>query len=90
MEAEGKTIFYSGDMGYGLPEYLTLLGDKHYDLVVCETAHHNPGTINDKLLLTNTDYLIMNHVNPNREEAIVLENPPFKFKIAKDGDIVEI
>ncbi len=90
LEAEGKRLFFSGDMIYNLSEYPAILGEEHYDLVVCETAHHDLGTINEKLLETNTDFLVMNHVNPEREQALKVVNPPFKFMIAKDGDIVEI
>ena len=91
LEAEGKKIFYSGDMKYGLPEYLDLLGDNHYDLVICEGAHHDPGTINDKLLKTPTDKLYINHVYPRNEaELNKLQPTNFEYKITVDGDFLEL
>lgn len=48
------------------------------------------GTINAKLLETNTDYLIMTHVYPRSDDGLKKLGPPFKYKIVVDGDIVEI
>ena len=91
LEAEGKKIFYSGDMCYGLPEYLTLLGDTHYDLVICEGAHHQPGTINDMLLQTPTDKLYINHVYPRNEADLrKLQPQNFEYKVTIDGDFIEL
>lgn len=90
LEAEGKRIFYTGDMVYNLSEYPRILGDHHYNLVICESAHHDPGTANEKLMHTNTDMLIMNHISLSREEELKRLKPPFTYKMAFDGDIVEI
>lgn len=92
IEAEGKTVYFSGDMSYNIVEFKDLLGDKHYDLVVCEAAHHAPGALNDMLKTVDTDHLIMNHLEPVREEALgaLKGNTPFKFDIAYDSMLVEI
>ena len=92
VEAEGKKLFFSGDLGYGFGEYLDLLGDKQYDLVVCEGAHHAPGTVNDLLAKTNTKQMIINHINLEREPALVqfCATAPFPCQMAEDGLTVEI
>jgi ribonuclease BN (tRNA processing enzyme) len=92
VEAEGKKLFFSGDLSYGFGEYLDLLGDKQYDLVVCEGAHHTPGTVNDLLAKTNTRQMIINHINLEREPALVkfCATAPFPCQMAEDGLTVEI
>ncbi len=92
VEAEGKTIFLSGDLGYGFGEYLDLLGDEIYDLVVCEGAHHDPGTVNDILAKTPTKRLIINHINPEREPYLreLENNTSFPCCLAEDGLQVEL
>jgi ribonuclease BN (tRNA processing enzyme) len=92
IEAEGKTILYSGDMSYNFTELPRLLGDRAYDLVVCEAAHHARGAVNELLSTINTKNLVINHVEPVRAEALMaLEgNVPFNFNIADDGFIKEI
>ena len=92
VEAEGKTLFLSGDLGYGFGEYLSLLGDIHYDLVVCEGAHHDPGTANDIIMKTNTSRMVINHINPEREPFLrELETvAPFPCVLAEDGLEIEL
>lgn len=92
VEAEGKKLFFSGDLGYGFGEYLDLLGNKEYDLVVCEGAHHEPGTVNDMLAKTKTKQMIINHINLEREPALVefCSVAPFPCQMAEDGLTVEI
>jgi ribonuclease BN (tRNA processing enzyme) len=92
IEAEGKTVLYTGDMSYNFPELPRLLGDRSYDLVVCEAAHHTPGAVNDMLSRLNTKKLVINHVQPDRgnEIAKLKENVPFELDIAFDGFIKEV
>lgn len=92
VEAEGKRLFFSGDLGYGFGEYLSLLGDETYDLVVCEGAHHDPGTVNRMLLQTKTKRLVINHINLEREPylATLPKEAPFWCVLAEDGLTVEL
>jgi len=92
VEAEGKTLFFSGDLGYGFGEYLGLLGDDIYDLVVCEGAHHDPGTVNDILAKTPAKRLVINHINPEREPYLrkLESNTSFPCCLAEDGLQIEL
>lgn len=92
VEAEGKKLFLSGDLGYGFGEYLDLLGDEIYDLVVCEGAHHDPGTVNDILAKTPTKRLVINHINPEREPYLrkLENNTSFSCCLAEDGLEIEL
>lgn len=92
IECEGKTLFFTGDLGYGFTEYLDILGDTEYDLVVCEGAHHNPGTVNEMLKETPTKHLVINHLNPEREVELkkLVGNTTFKCEIAYDGMTIEL
>ena len=92
VEAEGKTVLLSGDLGYGFGEYLDLLGDETYDLVVCEGAHHDPGTVNDILAKTPTKRLVINHINPEREPYLrkLEKTTSFPCCLAEDGLEIEL
>lgn len=92
MEAEGKKLFFTGDLGYGFGEYLTLLGDTCYDLVVCEGAHHDPGSVNEILKQTHTKRMIIHHINLEREPKLAefCGVAPFPCELAEDGLTVEI
>ena len=92
VEAEGKTLLLTGDLGYGFGEYLDILGNEQYDLVVCEGAHHDPGTVNELLKQTPTKHLVINHINLEREPKLA-ELPataPFLCELAEDGLTIEI
>lgn len=92
VEAEGKKLFLTGDLGYGFGEYLDILGDEQYDLVVCEGAHHDPGTVNELLKKTPTKHLVINHINLEREPKLsaLPSTAPFKCEMAEDGLTVEL
>ena len=92
VEAEGKKIFLTGDLGYGFGEYLDLLGDQKYDLVFCEGAHHNPGTVNELLKQTPTRQMVVHHLNLEREPYLrkLPAETPFVCQLAEDGLTVEL
>ena len=92
VECEGKKIFFTGDIGYGFEELPDLLGDKHYDIVFCEGAHHNPGTANDIIKGIDTDHLVIHHINLDREPALrqIKDEVSFKVDYADDGLTVEL
>lgn len=92
VEAEGKKIFFTGDLGYGFGEYLELLGDEQYELVVCEGAHHDPGSVNELLAKTPTKRMIINHINLEREPKLAefCVTAPFACSLAEDGLTVEL
>ena len=92
VEAEGKKILLTGDLGYGFVDYLDVLGEDHYDLVFCEGAHHDPGTVNGLLAKTPTDRMVIHHLNLEREPYLVefAKTAPFPCQIAEDGLTVEL
>lgn len=92
VECEGKKIFFTGDIGYGFEELPDLLGDKHYDLVFCEGAHHNTGTANDIIKGIDTDHLVLHHINHTREPFLrqIANEVSFKVDYANDGLTVEL
>lgn len=92
VEAEGKKILLTGDLGYGFGDYMEVLGEEHYDLVFCEGAHHDPGTVNDLLAKTPTDRMVIHHLNLEREPYLTefAAKAPFPCRIAEDGLTVEL
>ena len=92
VEAEGKKILVTGDLGYGFGEYMDILGDDVYDLVFCEGAHHDPGTVNELLKKTPTKQMIIHHLNLQREPFLrqLPAETPFVCALAEDGLTVEL
>lgn len=87
-EADGKKVLFTGDMKMGFGEYLELVGDEHYDLVVCEMAHAALCDVQDMLRQTNTNRMIINHYSPAQTEGCeeIFKTFPFSVSLAKDGD----
>ena len=92
VECENKKIFFSGDIGYGFEELPDLLGDKHYDLVFCEGAHHDPGTASEIIKAIDTNHLVIHHMNLEREPALrqIKDEVSFKVDYADDGLTIEL
>ncbi len=91
-EAEGKKVLFTGDMGAGFPEYAYLVGENHYDLVVCEMAHADLKDVAEVLKKTNTERMIITHYHAPRMEGYetILPAFPFRVELATDGMEVEI
>lgn len=92
VEAEGKKLFFTGDMSNDFPEYSELLGSERYDLVVCEGAHSRYDTCADSIAATNTSKMVVNHIAPRMLESIRQfgETSPFEFIVSYDGMELEI
>ena len=92
VEAEGKKILLTGDLGYGFGDYMEVLGDDQYDLVFCEGAHHTPGSVNELLGLTPTKQMVIHHLNLEREPHLTkfAKEAPFPCQIAEDGLTIEL
>lgn len=91
-EADGKKVFFTGDMAQEFEEYTELLGDDHYDLVVCEGAHCPLKRSAERLKKTNTDRMIFNHVYFESVEGHeeILKEFPFSAEVSYDGLKVEL
>lgn len=91
-EHNGKKVLFTGDMSHNYPEYSELIGDEHYDLVVCEMAHADLCNVAEILKKTDTKRMIINHYNilrlENHEE--IFKTFPFPVEISDDGMEVEI
>ena len=87
-EADEKKVLFTGDMKGGFPEYLKLIGEEHYDLVVCEMAHTSLCDAQDLLKQTNTERMIITHYYRPMIEGYeqIFETFPFYVSLAKDGD----
>ena len=86
-EADGKKVFFTGDMAQEFEEYTELLGDEHFDLVVCEGAHCPLKRSADRLRKTNTEKMIFNHVYFESVEGHeeILKDFPFPAEVSYDG-----
>ena len=86
-EHNGKKVLFTGDMALNFPEYSSLTGEEHYDLVVCEMAHANLCDVCEMLKQTNTDKMIITHYNILRLEnhEKIFSNFPFPVTIVTDG-----
>ena len=94
LEAEGKRVFFSGDLAYGLGDYPTVVNEIETDLFVCEMAHFTDEEIAPRLDACKTKKLIFHHYQANKPEQIqaLATSGRFPFPIlrASDGDRVEI
>ncbi len=92
IEAEGKTVIFSGDMASGFPEYEDVFGDRHYDLAICEMAHSALKDVKDKLKNTNTDKMIINHYHTPMVEGYeeIFKEFSFDVSLATDGLVINL
>lgn len=90
LEHEGRRILFTGDMDMDFPEYEEVLGDREYDLVVCEMAHARLENVWEKLAKTKTKKMIINHTWPpclvNHEE--IFAKMPFDIQLAQDNTVL--
>ncbi len=87
-EAKGKKVLFTGDMSGGFQEYSSLIGDEHYDLVVCEMAHASLCNVQEMLKQTNTKRMIITHYFSPMIEGYeqIFETFPFPVSLAKEGE----
>ena len=91
-EYDGKRVLFTGDMDARFPEYESIVGDREYDLVVCEKAHAGFFEVWEKLAKTKTKKMIINHTwAPCMGDYLPLfEKMPFEIELAYDGQKVEL
>ncbi len=87
LEHGGKRVLFTGDMASNFPEYESIVGDREYDLVICEMAHSRLCNVWEKLAATKTKKMIINHywapTTENYEE--IFQKFPFDVQLAQDG-----
>lgn len=89
VEAEGKRILFTGDMWIGFPEFAKVIGNREYDLIVCEMAHAELRDVWERIAQSKTKKLIFNHYNMPRMEGWeeIFPKMPFDVQFAKDGNV---
>ena len=87
-ETDGKKVLFTGDMSANFPEYQSLIGKEHYDLVVCEMAHSSLCNVQEMLKQTDTDRMIITHYYKPRVDGYeeIFKTFPFPVSLAKDGE----
>lgn len=90
LEHEGKRVLFTGDMDMGFTDYESIVGDREYDLVVCEMAHAKLPDVWEKLAETKTKKMIVNHYWPPQlgEYEPIFRKMPFDIQLAQDGQCV--
>ncbi len=91
VEAEGKTILFTGDMVWNFMDLPDILDGRHYDLVVSECAHiASLKAVAPRLAMANTPRMILTHIAPVMLEGLeeVRKELPFELFAASDGDRV--
>lgn len=97
-EAEGKSLFYTGDLAYGFTDFPEEhLMEKGADLCVCECTHFNPVLVAKATEKLPIKRIVFNHVSNGiateegeKEFLGLFENHKFPYSVAKDGDEFEI
>ncbi len=92
VEAEGKRILLTGDMAYNYPDFLRITGGEEYDLVICESAHFDPGTPDEIFTQIKTKRMLVNHISPKKRHGMeaIMQKVSYDMSYAHDGLIVEL
>ncbi len=91
IEAEGKRIVFTGDMGADFWDFPKSATEKHCDLVISEFTHFRPVNIREavsNIAKADADRIIFSHVQNNKSEAVLDYAELFScpISIASDGD----
>ena len=93
VEAEGKKVFFTGDLRSDLSDLPDVAKTVHTDALICEAAHNRLDKVADILYALPTDTLIINHIsfkNPESITAPFAEAAPQRCIISSDNDVVEV
>ncbi len=93
IEAEGKSILYTGDMSTTLEDFPTVAYDKYINLILSENAHFSNEQLMQCMNKVNTDTFVISHIWPvEKIDELETWSDRFKFKlcIAHDNDEFEI
>ncbi len=93
LEAEGKRVYFTGDMIRDISDCPEFLYNEKTDLVICESAHNRLPEISDKFNSMKTEKIIINHIAPKHSldefsECKPLVNKP--FILSYDGMTTEV
>ena len=93
VEADGKRVFFTGDLRGDLSDMPELALNEQTDALICEAAHNRLNKVADKLYALPTKMLIINHIsfiNPESISTPFAENAPMKCIISSDDDVIEV
>ncbi|MBQ7474802.1 MAG: ribonuclease Z [Clostridia bacterium] len=89
-EAEGRKLFFSGDLSDDLSDLSDIVYRERFDLIVIESAHQPIETLLSALRGMNADRVTVNHICPQEEKlpriASAAKDYPFELRSANDGD----
>ncbi len=93
IEADGKRVYFSGDMSYDLHDFPTFLYNTEVDLLITELAHPKTEDMIAALEKCHAPIICLNHISPEgRGEELVAKaaHLPAKLYVTSDGDIFEL
>ena len=88
-EAEGKRLFFSGDLTGDYSDLSDIVYRERFDLVVIECAHQPVDALLSALRGMNADRVAVNHVCRQQEKLPRIEaagDYPFELKAVNDGE----
>ena len=96
MEAQGKSILFTGDLSFGCADFPMIGTERDIDLCVCESAHITPENTLDKLMRCRFGRLVFNHLHDKwhgeGEQTLYdsYKSVPYPIQIGHDGDVLEL
>ncbi len=95
VEAEGKKVFFSGDLKPHLldSDFPVYVRENDVDVFICELAHFTVDEVKPYLEQTHTKALYFNHVYPldKFEKATALNGTlPYPVYLPKDNDVIKL
>ena len=93
VEADGKRIYFSGDMCHDLHDFPSFLYETEVDVLITELAHFPTDLLFEKLKRCHAKRIYLNHVYPVEkiEAALARQGElPGLLLAAHDNDIIEL
>ena len=90
IEAEGKRVFYTGDLDFDFHDFPRVLLCEPVDLLVSECVHFSLEENFDLIASARTKKLVFTHVSPRKMPRLTDRSFPYDVAIAKDGDVFEL
>lgn len=93
IEAEGKSILYTGDMSAELDDFPKVAFERFIDVIISECAHFEVNELSECMEKVNTDIFAVSHLYPmhkTEELERIADKFDFKLQIAKDDDVIEL
>lgn len=93
LEAEGKRVYFTGDMRGDIEDMPAFVYEENTDLIICESAHNCLPKIADKLNAMKTGKIIINHIASGHSVKEFNECKPMinkPFELAYDRMSIEL